>query len=204
VEDPKAAAAASPAASAAASVSSSPAPPPASAPSAPQPSVSPPASVPACSPSSFPPKIGIEKTECSDRGISHQGHRTSVRAVLIYEVFTNEGFDGELISLFKGMSFSDVSQKLETIGVAQELHRDLVVNELCKLFDPLTYPWTNAYIGACFFFALRCTAAPCFFFLYCFSHSISRALSWQAADVHPLLPGDGQSIQQSKCCCSLL
>ena len=89
-----------------------------------------------------------------------------------YEVFTNEGFDGEMISLFKGLSFSDVSQKLETIGVAQELHRDRVVNELCKLFDPQTYPM-HASVRAP---SSRCAVQQrlVFLFLYCFSHSISR------------------------------
>jgi hypothetical protein len=61
-----------------------------------------------------------------------------------FAMLIQEGLDGEMISMFKGMSFSDVSNKLERIGLAQTLHRDRVVNELCKLFDPQTYPMQAA------------------------------------------------------------
>ncbi len=128
VEDPKAAAAAS--------STPSPAPRPASAPSTPQPSTPPPASAPACFPTSFPPEL---------KTLSAHTVASRIKAIApvygqYFEMFTNEGFDGEMISLFKGMSFSDVSNKLESIGLAQTLHRDRIVNEFCKLFDPQTYP----------------------------------------------------------------
>jgi hypothetical protein len=136
---------------AAASSTPSPAPRPASAPSTPQPSTPPPASVPACFPSSFPLEL---------KKLSAQTVASRIKAIApVYgqyvKVFTNEGFDGKMISTFAGRRFSEVSQKLETIGVAQELHRDRVVNELYELFLPETYP-IHASVREPFL-ALRCT-----------------------------------------------
>jgi hypothetical protein len=138
VEDPKAAAAESSAASAAASSSSSPASPPASAPLAPQPSVSPPAPVPGFFPTSFPPEL---------KTLSAPTVASRIKAIApvygqYFQMFVSQGFDGETISTFAGMSFKEVSQNLEAAPyrMEQKVHRDRVVIEFNKLFDAKVYP----------------------------------------------------------------
>jgi hypothetical protein len=116
-----------------------------------------------------------------------------------FEMFTKEGFDGEMISLFKGTSFSDVSQRLETVGMAQPLHRERVVNEFYKLFDPQTNAIHASVRGR--FFTLRCTAVTCFLLLFTlsFTHCHRRQLKFTI-----LFPATGKAASRAtaaaRCC----
>ena len=91
-------------------------------------------------PSSAPPEL---------KSLSAEAVALRINAIapayqLYHERIIYQGYDGEMISTFAGRPFADVSQELQILGVNSKSHRDRIVSDLCKLFDPRTHPIQTA------------------------------------------------------------